>query len=223
MISSRTLRPLALATCLSLGLSLMPATAHAWFWRSKPTDEAQTRESQSQSQNQNESRTQNQRGNQSQNRNNQNRNERTRFAQTCEITQISDGDSFQARCTQGNTRRLSMQKVRLRAIDAPELQQRHGQAARQALVRLCHNARFDVPAQTELDRFGRLLINIECNGVDVAERMVSSGMAWVYHHEAKNHPKLVNLQKQAQRSGLGLWGDADPVAPWEWRRQNPRQ
>lgn len=144
-----------------------------------------------------------------------------RTPQACIVTKVSDGDTLQARCTQGS-RKPALHKVRLRAIDAPELRQAYGQQARQALNRLCLGASFTLPPKPRTDQYGRLLLDLECGGVDVAQRMVGTGMAWVYHHEAQRYPALVALQAQARRSGKGLWGQTKPQEPWLWRKQHAR-
>ncbi|ALA59346.1 hypothetical protein NITMOv2_2941 [Nitrospira moscoviensis] len=34
---------------------------------------------------------------------------------------------------------------------------------------------------------------------------------------------VAELQRRAQRSGLGLWADPDPVTPWVYRKIKRRQ
>lgn len=136
--------------------------------------------------------------------------------QVCTVTRVSDGDSLRALCPGlgGVTR------IRLRGIDAPELRQRYGQQARQAVLALCQKQAIRIPARPARDRYQRVLADVHCGGVDVSLRLVQSGLAWVYRPTAAEYPRLVQAERRAQRARLGLWGDAHPVAPWTWRRQH---
>ncbi|WP_347486087.1 thermonuclease family protein [Vandammella animalimorsus] len=138
----------------------------------------------------------------------------------CIVTRVSDGDSLQARCQQGA--RVQRLKLRLRAIDAPELRQPYGQAARQALLALCLHQRVQLPARAQRDRYGRTLVDLHCGGVPVAERLVAQGLAWVHRGTARDYPRLLRLQQQAQRSGKGLWTQREPTPPWAWRHAHPQ-
>ncbi|MDO4724658.1 MAG: thermonuclease family protein [Comamonadaceae bacterium] len=141
----------------------------------------------------------------------------------CIVTRVSDGDSLQARCQHGA--RVQQLKLRLRAIDAPELRQPYGQAARQALLRLCLHQRVQLPAspaRAQRDRYGRTLVDLHCAGVPVAERLVAQGLAWVHRGTARDYPRLLRLQQQAQRSGKGLWAQREPTPPWTWRHAHPQ-
>lgn len=138
----------------------------------------------------------------------------------CIVTRVSDGDSLQARCQHGA--RAQRLKLRLRAIDAPELRQPYGQAARQALLGLCLHQRVQLPARAQRDRYGRTLVDLHCGGVPVAERLVAQGLAWVHRGTARDYPRLLRLQQQAQRSGKGLWAQREPTPPWAWRHAHPQ-
>ncbi|RMX15634.1 thermonuclease family protein [Vandammella animalimorsus] len=138
----------------------------------------------------------------------------------CIVTRVSDGDSLQARCQHGA--RVQRLKLRLRAIDAPELRQPYGQAARQALLGLCLHQRVQLPARAQRDRYGRTLVDLHCGGVAVAERLVAQGLAWVHRGTARDYPRLLRLQQQAQRSGKGLWAQREPTPPWAWRHAHPQ-
>ena len=57
----------------------------------------------------------------------------------CLVVAVSDGDTLTARC--GRPGAYQQLKVRVAAIDAPELGQAHGQASRRQLVQLCMGER----------------------------------------------------------------------------------
>ena len=47
----------------------------------------------------------------------------------------------------------------------------------------------------------------------------ASGMAWVFDRYVSDRG-LYAVQDEARAAQRGLWGDADPVAPWEWRKSS---
>src|SRR5262245_50652861 len=48
--------------------------------------------------------------------------------------------------------------------------------------------------------------------------LVKAGMAWWYRPYAPNDPTLAQLEAEARTAKHGLWADAHPVPPWEWRK-----
>lgn len=107
--------------------------------------------------------------------------------------------------------------LRLLEIDAPERQQAYGIQSRRTLQQHCQGAVIAVIPQGH-DRYGRTLGHLMCDGSDASAYQVSQGMAWVNTHYAHS-PAIAALQIQAQQQRLGLWQDAQPVPPWEWRKQ----
>ncbi len=69
-----------------------------------------------------------------------------------------------------------------------------------------------------MDRYGRTVARINCDGTDANAEMVRSGMAWAFTKYLTD-PKLKVLEDQAHEARLGLWRDAQPVPPWEWRKR----
>ncbi|WP_399696557.1 thermonuclease family protein [Xenophilus sp.] len=137
----------------------------------------------------------------------------------CLVVGISDGDTLAARC--GAPGAYKQVKVRLAAIDAPEKAQPYGQRSRQSLADLC----FQQPArltERDVDRYGRLVADVECRGKDAGQHQVRAGMAWVYTRYAAQHQHLVPLEALAKAGRIGLWAEVGrkvpPVPPWEWRR-----
>jgi endonuclease YncB( thermonuclease family) len=66
------------------------------------------------------------------------------------------------------------------------------------------------------DKWGRRLGRIEIEGLDVNRLMVDDGMAWHYSR-FNNDARLAAAERADRAAGRGLWGDAKPVPPWEWR------
>ena len=134
----------------------------------------------------------------------------------CLVIAIGDGDSLSVRC--GDRR---PQRVRVAAIDAPELRQAFGQRARQNLARLCFRQQARLYALGH-DTYGRMLAHVRCGGQNVATAQVRAGLAWVYAPQAGKHPQLAALQAQARQARTGLWSQPRPTAPWDYRRRHPR-
>lgn len=131
----------------------------------------------------------------------------------CLVVGISDGDTLTARCGEGEAAQTV--KVRLAEIDAPEKAQPFGQRSRQALAALCFKRPARVSVQT-IDRYGRSVARVQCDGVDANAEQVRAGMAWVFDRYAKDR-SLYALQDDARAAGRGVWSEAAPVAPWLWR------
>ena len=134
----------------------------------------------------------------------------------CLVVAISDGDTLTARC--GRTGAYQQVKVRIAAIDAPELGQAYGQKSRQQLAQLCFGQRARIDP-VERDRYGRTVAHVRCGDTDVASEQVRTGMAWVYTRYAAGRPQLAPLERLARASGTGLWAQRRPMAPWTYRHR----
>lgn len=113
-------------------------------------------------------------------------------------------------------------RIRLDGIDAPEKAQPWGERARQSLSALAFGraARADC---AKTDRYGRAVCRVTVDGVDVGLEQLRRGLAWHYVRYAHEQPAPVRAtyreaEQQARVGRAGLWHDADPVAPWDWRR-----
>lgn len=127
-----------------------------------------------------------------------------------QVIGIADGDTMTLLVDQ---RPL---KIRLANIDAPEKAQAFGQRSKQSLSDLCWGKDADYRAQ-DIDRYGRTVAVVTCGGVEANRAQVERGFAWVYTRYNKDRTLPV-LQDRAREGRIGLWADAEPVAPWEFRR-----
>ena len=109
-------------------------------------------------------------------------------------------------------------RVRLDGIDAPELTQRYGWAALSALAALCRGKEAKV-AERAKDERGRVLGTVTCGETDANAELVRRGLAWVYRTYLPLGSPLYELETNARLMQRGLWGDKDPVPPWEWRKR----
>jgi len=106
--------------------------------------------------------------------------------------------------------------LRLLDIDAPERQQAFGIQSRRSLKQLCEHANIAVQLQGR-DLYGRTLGHLYCNNTDASQSQIALGMAW-FNARYSKRLELDALQRQAQQQGLGLWQDAEPMPPWQWRK-----
>ena len=136
----------------------------------------------------------------------------------CLVVGIADGDTLTARCGQAGA--YEQVKVRLAEIDAPEKKQPFGERSRQSLASLCFQ-REAVLRPTTIDRYGRTVARVVCDGRDANAEQVRAGMAWA-STQYQTDPAIARLELQARSARAGLWRDlgtsAEPAAPWEWRK-----
>src|SRR5688572_5724534 len=125
------------------------------------------------------------------------------------VARVVDGDSLIVELKQERIR------IRLKEIDAPELKQPFGKRSRESLTAMCANKAVRV-LWTEKDRNGRTLGRVWCAGIDANAEQVRRGMAWVFDRYVRDRT-LYPLQDAAKSDRLGLWADAAPIAPWQWR------
>jgi endonuclease YncB( thermonuclease family) len=127
------------------------------------------------------------------------------------VVRVSDGDTFVG--LDSENRQV---KVRLHGVDAPEARQPFGTVARKALADLIAEKVVSVE-EVDRDRYGRVVGRVTIGGKLVNAEMVRSGLAWRYVTYDKRN-EFGGLEDEARRHRRGLWADAHPVAPWEWRK-----
>jgi micrococcal nuclease len=111
-------------------------------------------------------------------------------------------------------------KIRLDAIDAPELGQPFGQASKKALSEKVFGKDVVVIAKTK-DKYGRTVGHVMIDGRDVNLEMLDAGMAWDYKHYDHN-ARLARAEEEARAAKKGLWADESSVPPWDWRKEHQR-
>jgi endonuclease YncB( thermonuclease family) len=126
------------------------------------------------------------------------------------VVGVHDGDTLT-----GLDESQTQFKVRLDAIDAPELGQPFGQASKRALSGKVFGKDVVVIAKTR-DKYGRTVGHVMVDGRDVNLEMLEEGMAW--HYAKYDHNKRLDRAAEgAKAARLGLWSDASSVPPWDWR------
>lgn len=142
---------------------------------------------------------------------------------TGRVVAVADGDTVTLRDQTGRQHR-----IRLQGIDAPENDQSHGNASKEALTQWVLNRDVEVEHH-QRDNYRRILGKILLDGEDINLKMVREGMAWHYKRYQADQRwddrwRYAWAQWRAQSEGKGLWAEPDPMPPWEYRRQerNPR-
>ena len=133
------------------------------------------------------------------------------------VVAVADGDTITIEPIEGGDRA----KVRLHGIDCPETNQPHGQAARDFVSKAVLFKTVDVqPSPQGKDRYGRLVAVIEIPGVGVLqELLLEAGLAWVYSQYCRDCRAWETMEAEARKQRKGLWVEANPVEPWEWRKK----
>ncbi|SCX95533.1 thermonuclease family protein [Microvirga guangxiensis] len=124
-----------------------------------------------------------------------------------------------AQVTDGDTIRIGEARIRLKGIDAPEMEQtcsragrsyRCGDMARRALIDMVSGENVQCRAAGR-DRYQRILARCTVKGSDIGARMVEDGWAVSYGRD-------YDLQEmRAQSRSVGLWS-GEFERPQDWRR-----
>lgn len=135
---------------------------------------------------------------------------------TGRVVAIADGDTItvlDAAKTQ--------HKIRLAGIDAPEKAQAFGQRSKESLSDLVFDQAVTVET-TKRDRYGRSVGTVLVDGLDANLEQIKRGMAWHYKaYEREQSPQerqdYAKAEEVARGARVGLWKDAQPVPPWDFR------
>jgi endonuclease YncB( thermonuclease family) len=133
------------------------------------------------------------------------------------VVGVLDGNTISV----SNTSTGQQVYVRLRGIDAPEMQQPGGAAARQSLASLVAGKTVRVEFKST-DKLGTVEGRIVVNGDDVNLAQLEAGMAWfhtAYYNELSDEQKKLyrDAEAEARKARRGLWRDDAPSPPWEYR------
>lgn len=141
------------------------------------------------------------------------------------VKKVSDGDTIQAITDNG-----TKLKIRLYGIDAPETAkgkkktittkpgQPYGEEAQESLENkvMGKKVRIDI---VDVDRYHRLVSLIYLSDRNINHEMVAEGYAWAYRQylDSAYASEFIGLEDEARAKKLGLWKQANPEPPWEWR------
>ena len=134
------------------------------------------------------------------------------YLENLKIKKVVDGDTIHV-LSKGETL-----KVRLTEIDAPEMDQPHGQKSKDYLDSLLEDGYIDLDV-SGTDVYRRKLARVYWKQQDINRLMISSGNAWVYDKYVTDKT-FYEDQDYAKSNNLGFWKSEDPIKPWIWRRKN---
>ena len=106
--------------------------------------------------------------------------------------------------------------VRLSEIDCPERHQAFGRQASYATQALAMGKVVTVVTEgRDRDRrtIGEVLLP---DGRSLNRTLLRAGWAWQFIRYSRD-PRLAEIEAEARLAKRGLWADADPVRPWEYR------
>lgn len=139
------------------------------------------------------------------------------------VDSVHDGDTIRVTDRHG-----ARHRIRLAYIDAPEINQAGGTASRDALRTLILRRQVQVEVY-ETDSYRRQVARISLNGQDINLAQIQSGHAWHYRSIAKKNQapeayrRYAAAEEQARSGRYGLWQQAVPTAPWQFRYQDRKK
>lgn len=130
------------------------------------------------------------------------------------IMRVKDGDTVVVAPAEGG----EFFVCRLYGIDAPEGKQSYGEESTRALKQLILGQSVEVRTKGR-DQYGRKICFIRKGSLDVNNEMVRQGHAWAFR-KYLNQPytaSYVSAEDEARLNKRGLWQQANPQPPWEFR------
>lgn len=139
------------------------------------------------------------------------------------VTSIVDGDTIRVLIESGQEA-----EVRLAGIDAPEHRQVFGSESTRNLSNLVLNKTVNLDCNA-IDQYQRLVCRVLLpSGEDVDLDQVKAGMAWHYKQFQRQQTATDRIaygaaEDGARRLRVGLWADAHPVQPQDFRHRTQSQ
>jgi endonuclease YncB( thermonuclease family) len=133
------------------------------------------------------------------------------------VIAVADGDTITI-LDSGN----KQHRIRLLGIDAPERSQDFGTNAKQHLSDLVFGKQVAV-RYDKTDQYRRTLGKVMLDDRDVNREMLRAGLAWHYKYYERDQLSqdrdVYSFEEaRARKLGLGLWSQAGPTPPWDFRR-----
>lgn len=149
------------------------------------------------------------------------------------VTRVADGDTITVRNRNGATH-----KIRMHAVDAPELKQAGGEHSKAWLAQQLMNKNVKIVVNNT-DRYKRqvakVVVPVEgceqrlCEGeTDINLKAIEAGQAWWYREYSRSQSSEDRVlyeaaENQARNQRKGLWQGTGPQAPWQWRTEQRNQ
>lgn len=127
------------------------------------------------------------------------------------VTRVIDGDTFIAE----NEEKARL-VIRLKDIDCPEIDQPYGQESKALALGMMARQSITLSGLKK-DKYERALaLAILDDGRIVNHELVRLGACWKY--SKADDPVLQGLEDSARTKQIGLWAQANPTAPWDFRK-----
>ena len=113
-------------------------------------------------------------------------------------------------------------RIRLQGIDAPESHQAFGAQSKRNLSDMIFGKHVTATCD-KTDQYGREVCKIILENRDINLEQIKAGMAWHYKdYEREQTPEdrriYAQAEAEARQAHRGLWIEANPVEPSEFRR-----
>lgn len=132
---------------------------------------------------------------------------------TGQVVRVMDGDTIEI------LHNSKPERVRLNGIDCPENGQAHAKRAKQATSELVFGKDVAVRVYGK-DKYGRTVAAVILpDGTNVNKALVKEGWCWWYRKYAAGDIELARAEADARKAKRGLWNEASPVPPWEFRKK----
>lgn len=134
-----------------------------------------------------------------------------------QVVSVGDGDTLTVRSPNGQN-----VTVRLACIDTPERNQQGGKEAADRLTALLPKGASVKVVVVDKDQYGRT-VGVVFNGSEnINVQLLQEGQAWVYEQYIGNCRTTADQLRQAQsvakQNRVGLWNEANPCPPWDFRK-----
>ena len=115
-----------------------------------------------------------------------------------------------------------LKRVKLSGVDSPERTQRFAAQAKQLAGEWLGAGPIEI-AIDKTDKDGRVYGRVTVDGRDVGLELIKAGMAWCDPTDASDIPTSIRERYElecvlAKKQRRGLWIDANPLPPWEYRK-----
>ncbi len=130
------------------------------------------------------------------------------------VVKVTDGDTYKVLLNG------KLQTIRLKNIDAPELDQYLGKTVKDSVAKLIEGTTLSLELHSS-DLYGRTLVSATYKGMSLDSLLIAKGWAWFYTSYS-NKFDLKYYEAAAKLKGLGLWRCEHNIPPWMWRKLNKR-
>ena len=141
---------------------------------------------------------------------------------TGRVVRITDGDTLVILDSSD-----AQHKIRLSGIDAPERGQAFGTKSKEHLSSSVAG-KFVVVEYEKRDRSKRIVGKVLLSGEDMNLEQIKAGLAWHYkkyqnEQTTADRVKYSDAEREARMAKRGLWQDANPMPPWDYRKGERKQ